>query len=48
MGPIPLLLVSTKQWSVAVEVVNNVSTLCSKEQKQGAEEKTEKMSSLLP
>lgn len=34
MGIDPLLLYSTKQWCVAVEVVNNGSSLCRKEQKK--------------
>lgn len=33
-GPVPLLLDSTKQWSVAIEVVNNASTFCRKEQEK--------------
>lgn len=27
-GPVPLLLYTTKQWSVAMGMVNNVSTFC--------------------
>lgn len=33
-GPVPLLLDSTKQRSVAMQVVNNASTLCRKEQNE--------------
>lgn len=38
------LLDSTKQWSVAVEAVNNASTL----RREGAEQKTKILSALLP
>lgn len=33
-GPVPLLLDTTKQWSVALEVINNASTLRKKERKR--------------